>query len=85
MNKEYVEVKLPTPNLRDYFAVHAECRMIQSDGNWLLDGNTITEIEKLLGRPQPSGIITNMEWWSEAESVIRYIKANAMLKTREIR
>lgn len=63
--------------LRDYFANSV-------DGLKISEGYPLTFAEEILGRKKPNNKIELLKFWFEFESVLQYLKADSMLKQREL-
>jgi len=68
--------------LRDHFAVNADLsKDIEDDG--CIDERTARNLMDGIAPPDWDDDFLNAQrWWAEAESRLRYIKADAMLKAR---
>ncbi len=65
----------------DFFAVHCDLDMHRGAQGGI--GTVTAKLVMESDPPIPSGTITSLKWWAEAESRYRYLKAQAMVKARE--
>jgi len=70
--------------LRDHFAVCADLsKDIEYDG--CIDARTALNLMDEITPPNwDDDYLTARHWWAEAESRLRYLKADAMLKARQL-
>ena len=63
--------------LRDYFANSV-------DGAKISEGYSLAFAEEIVGRKKPDITIELLKFWFEFESILQYLKADAMLRQRDV-
>lgn len=71
------DIEVSGMTLRDYFSNSV-------DGAKISEGYSLAFVEEVLGRKKPDDKIEIIKFWFEFESILQYLKADEMLKQREL-